>query len=96
MLLRPGVHQFIYNKGNGDIRIYDVFENGRIKETIAKNNESMYVEHNYVLRRLDEMIDLADKEADAFKKIPFYSKTSQTKVNVLNMIRDFIIESNEE
>jgi hypothetical protein len=96
MILRPGVHQFVYDSKNGDIRIFDVFRDGRIKETIAKNSESTFVEPNYALRRLDEMIDLADREAEAYKKIPFYCKTSRTKVNILSDIREFIIESSEE
>lgn len=90
MNLYPGKYKFHYNVGNGDVRTYDIFPNGNIIETIARTNESGRVGISYTQSKLDEMISLSEKKAQLYKKIPFYSKTSNTQLNILLDIKTYL------
>jgi len=93
MKLLEGRFQFIYNVGNSDIRIFDIFNDGQVKEKISKTNDVRFVSTDTALKYLDQMIYLAQKEAEKFKGTTVYSKTSKTKLDILLTIKRFLLEN---
>lgn len=93
MKLLEGRFQFVYNVGNGDVRIFDIFNDGQIKEKISKTNDFRFVSTETALKYLDRMIYLADKEARGFKGVTIFGKTSKTKLDVLLTIKRFLLEN---
>ena len=49
MKLKEGRYQFVYNVGNGDIRIFDIFSDGRIKVRHGKTGDIEFVSTNEAL-----------------------------------------------
>jgi hypothetical protein len=87
-----GRFQFIYNIGNGDIRIYDIFDSGQIKERVTKTDDMNYISTITALRRLEPMIKIAEREQEKFKNVMLYSKTTKTKLDILLVVRRFLLE----
>ena len=88
-----GKFQYIYNVGNGDIRIFDVFSDGQIKEKVSRTNDVRFVSTDTAMKYLDQMIYLAEKEAVKFKGVAIYEKTSKTKLDILLTIKRFLQEN---
>lgn len=93
MKLREGKYQFIYNVFNGDVRIYDIFYDGRIKEQIARTGVSRFVSTEEMLDKLDVMIRLAEKEANKFRDVKLYGKIKETNLVILRSIKEFALEN---
>ena len=88
-----GKFQYTYNVGNGDIRIFDVFSDGQIKEKVSRTNDVRFVSTDTAMKYLDQMIYLAEKEAVKFKGVAIYEKTSKTKLDILLTIKRFLQEN---
>lgn len=93
MKLLEGRFQFIYNVGNGDIRIFDIFNDGQVKEKVSKTNDVRFVSTDTAIQYLDQMIRLAEKDSINFKGVAIYGKTSKTKLDVLLTIKRFLQEN---
>jgi len=93
MKLRDGLFNFTYNVGNGDLRIFDIYRDGQIREKSSKTNEIRYVSTDTAMRYLDSMISLAEKEKERFEKVMIYDKISKTKLDVLLIIKRFMYEN---
>jgi hypothetical protein len=90
--IRNGTYQFIYNIGNGDIRVFDIYSDGQIRETIARTNEINFVTTDRAMAKLDEMLDIAEAECELYAKTPLINKTTRTKYEHLFIIRKFLEE----
>lgn len=90
----PGKWQYSWNTGTGDVRIYDVFMDGRVREKIAKSGEMSYIEPKYAIQKLDEIINYYQKCADKFQNVNLYGKVYATKVEIHKQIRQYIKEKN--
>lgn len=93
MNLHPGRWQFEYNIGNSDIRIYDIFNDGQIREISAKNNDIRFITTDEAMEKLDIMIKMAVKNKDKFKNSFLYDKITKTKVDILMTIKRFMLEN---
>ncbi len=93
MKLKEGRYQFVYNIGNGDMRIFDIFNDGRIKVRYGKTGDIDFVSTNEAMRYLEPMLKLAEKEKDRFKNVNIYDKTSKTKYDMLLTIKNFMLDN---
>ena len=93
MNLRPGIFQFTYNIGNSDVRIYDVFRDGQIREKTAKTNDMHFISTSQAMQKLDTMIEIAIREHKRFEKVMLYDKITKTKLDVLLTIKRFMLEN---
>lgn len=93
MKFRDGLFNFTYNVGNGDVRIYDIYRDGQIREKSSKTNDIRFISTDEAVRRLDAMIILAEKEKERFEKVMLYDKISKTKLDVLLTIKRFMYEN---
>jgi len=91
--LMPGRFQFVYNIGNSDVRTYDVFPDGQIQERIAKTNDVSFITTQEAMMRLDTMISLAVKDRERFKRTSLYDKITKTKVDILMVIKRYMLEN---
>jgi hypothetical protein len=89
----PGRYQFEYNTGNGDIRIYDIFNDGQIQERIAKSNDVHFISTREALERLDTMLGFAMRNKEKFKHTSLYDKITKTKLDMLMTIKNFMLEN---
>lgn len=90
----PGKYQFIWNSHTGDIRIYDVFSDGRVREKIAKTGQQAFVDKDYALIKLDSIIEFWAKMAKNHAGIQQYAKVYSTRAEIHRQIRNFIEEKN--
>jgi hypothetical protein len=93
MKLKEGRYQFVYNVGNGDMRIFDIFSDGRIKVRHGKTGDIEFVSTNEALRYLEPMLILAEKEKEKFKNVNIYDKISKTKFDMLLTIKNFMLDN---
>jgi hypothetical protein len=89
----PGRYQFEYNIGNGDIRIYDIFADGQIQERIAKTNDVAFIPTDQAMDKLEDMIKIAERNKFKYRKTPLYDKISKTKLDILLVIKRFMMEN---
>jgi hypothetical protein len=93
MDLHPGIWQFVYNIGNGDVRTYDIFPDGQVRERIARTNDMSFIPTDEALDRIDIMIGFAEREKERFKNTALHNKITKTKLDILLTIRRFMIEN---
>jgi hypothetical protein len=93
MNLMPGKYQFEYNIGNSDIRIYDIFNDGQIQERIAKTNDVHFISTDEAMEKLDIMVEFAKKNKERFKHTSLYDKITKTKLDMLLVIKDFMLDN---
>jgi len=95
MILRPGCKQFIYSIGDGDVRVYDIYESGKIIET-TKCGDKRKVKSEYAINQLDKVLEIAKRQERAYKQMPLFSTTSKTRVKILNDVKEYILLNCEE
>lgn len=93
MNLHPGKFQFVYNIGNADVRMFDIFDSGQIQMRTSRTNEITRVSSDCALHYLDMMIDLAEQDKERFKTTPMQDKITKTKLDILRLTRRFIEEN---
>jgi hypothetical protein len=88
----PGRYQYVWNMGTGDVRIYDVFPDGRVREKKSSTGEMQFISKADALAKLDDIISIYDRGSELYKGSGLYSKTYKTKAEVHRQIREFINE----
>lgn len=88
----PGKYQYIWNMGTGDVRIYDVFHDGRVREKKSKTGEMQFISKAEALSKLDDIISYYERGFEMYKGSGLYSKTYKTNAEIHKQIREFINE----
>jgi hypothetical protein len=91
MRLINGKFMFVYNVGNRDIRTYTIKDSGVVLEKIAKTGEEHPISTSIALDKLEQMIEIAQKERAIYKSLPNLDKTSKTKLDMLYDIKRFML-----
>jgi hypothetical protein len=89
----PGIYQFTVNDGRGDVRVYDVFRDGRVREKIASSGQMEYISKEYALDRLDVVLMQYARLAETYSKVAGYNKVYQAKLEHHKQIKNFIEEN---
>jgi hypothetical protein len=92
MNLMIGKYQFVYNIGNSDIRIFDIFADGQIQER-NRNNDTRFITTDEAMEKLDIMIELAEKNRQKYRNTSLYDKITKTKFDMLMNIKRYMLEN---
>ncbi len=89
--IRSSKYQVTYNKRDGIVRVFDIYENGRIQEKV--NGEiNFMVNVDDFLNIIDELIQMEESLAKQTKAEPLIAKPHLTRANYYKSIKFFVME----
>lgn len=86
---------FTINDMCGSVKLYDIFQDGRVREKDAKTGQMEFVDPEYALAKLNQMIDYYTKCADKYKNASNYHKVYLAKIEIFKQMYAYVEERNK-
>lgn len=86
---------FVINDMCGSVKVYDIYQDGRVREKDGKTGDMRFIDSTEALERLEHQIEFYTKCAEKYKNANNYHKVYLSKVELFKQMRDYVIERNK-
>ncbi len=76
----------------GTVKIYDIYQDGRMREKDSRTGEIVFVEYEYAISKLDHMIDYYTNCAEKYKNAGNYHRMFTAKLELFKQMKHYVEE----